>query len=100
MQNRCVVLVGAVAAAFAAIASPAPAGELWPAIPPEVGVAPRIGPVWLDYRCTAGPVMNFYHGAYYGEEPPALQHGYAYRPYYRYSAYRKWPRTYFCVEAD
>ena len=32
-----------------------------------------------------------------GEEPPALYRGYAYRPYYRYSAYRRLPRTYFCV---
>ncbi|WP_246732388.1 hypothetical protein [Bradyrhizobium yuanmingense] len=44
-----------------------------------------------------GPVNNFYHGAYYGEEPPALYRGCAYRPYYRYRAYRKLPRTYFCV---
>jgi hypothetical protein len=42
-------------------------------------------------------VINFYHGAYYGEEPPALYRGNGYRPYYRYRAYRKLPRTYFCV---
>jgi len=96
---RSVMLIAALAAACAAgIALPAHAGELVPVVPPEIGVAPRIGPVWLGYRCSAGPVYNFYHGAYYGEEPPALQHGYAYRPYYRYTAYRKLPRTYFCVE--
>jgi hypothetical protein len=87
-----------VAALAAAIAAPAHAGELWPVIPPEIGSAPRIGPVWTVYRCSGGPVYNFYHDAYYGEEPPALLHGYAYRPHYRYTAYRRLPRTYFCVE--
>ncbi|MET4152938.1 hypothetical protein [Bradyrhizobium sp. RT7a] len=56
-----------------------------------------IGPTWDAYRCVEGPVYNFYHDAYYGEEPPALYRGYAYRPYYRYSAYRRLPRKYFCV---
>lgn len=83
-----------------AVAGSANAGELWPAIPPEVGVAPRIGPIWRDYRCAPGAVYNFYQGAYYGKEPPAEWGGYAYRPHYRYSAYRRWPRSYFCVEVD
>jgi hypothetical protein len=96
MRNACMIL----AIAAAAIAPSASAIELWPAIPPEIGVAPRIGPVWGEYRCNLGPVYNFYRGAYYGEEPPALWRGYAYRPYYRYSAYRKLPRTYFCVEEE
>jgi hypothetical protein len=78
-------------------AAPARAGGPYPAIPPEVGVAPFIGPTWDAYRCAEGLPYNFYHGAYYGEEPPALYRGYAYRPYYRYSAYRRLPRTYFCV---
>ena len=78
-------------------AAPAHAGGPYPAVPPEIGVAPFIGPAWDIYRCAQGPVYNFYHGAYYGEEPPALYRGYAYRPHYRYSAYRRWPRTYFCV---
>ncbi|MGY8662896.1 hypothetical protein Q3C01_11070 [Bradyrhizobium sp. UFLA05-109] len=96
MRNACIIVV----VAAAALAPPVGAGELWPAIPPETGVAPRIGPAWSEYRCDLGPVYNFYHGAYYGEEPPALRRGYAYRPYYRYSAYRKLPRTYFCVEVQ
>jgi hypothetical protein len=80
------------------VTAPAHAGEPpYPAVPPEVGVAPFIGPTWDNYRCAQGPTTNFYHGAYYGEEPPALYRGYAYRPYYRYSAYRRLPRTYFCV---
>ena len=72
-------------------------GPPYPAVPPEVGVAPFIGPTWDTYRCAEGPVINFYHGAYYGQEPPALYRGYAYRPHYRYSAYRRLPRKYFCV---
>ena len=78
-------------------AAPARAGGLYPVVPPEIRVAPLIGPTWDGYRCADGTIYNFYHGAYYGEEPPALYRGYAYRPYYRYSAYRKWPRKYFCI---
>ena len=97
MRNACLIAVAAIAAA---LATPVCAGEWLPAIPPEIGVAPRVGPAWATYRCSLGPVYNFYHGAYYGEEPPALYRGYAYRPYYRYAAYRRWPRTYFCVEEE
>ena len=82
---------------LAFVAVPAQADERWPAIPAEVGVAPLIaGAGWAPYRCAFGPVYNFYHDAYYGGEPPALHRGYAYRPYYRYAAYRAVPRTYFC----
>ncbi|WP_456618911.1 hypothetical protein [Bradyrhizobium sp. P5_C12] len=87
-----------VAAMAAAVTAPAAAGQVpYPAIPPEIGVAPFIGPTWDAYRCAQGPVYNFYYGAYYGEEPPALYRGYAYRRHYRYTAYRRLPRTYFCV---
>ena len=75
---------------------PAQATEVWPAVPPEIGVPPVIGPVWSEFRCSSG-AYNFYHDAYYGEEPPALYRGYAYRPFYRYTAYRRLPRTYYCV---
>ncbi|MCK1737159.1 hypothetical protein IVA79_25080 [Bradyrhizobium sp. 138] len=78
-------------------ANSAHAGGPYPTVPPETGIAPFVGPTWDSYRCARGSVTNFYHRAYYGEEPPALYRGYAYRPYYRYSAYRRWPRTYFCV---
>ncbi|MET4041726.1 hypothetical protein [Bradyrhizobium sp. RT5a] len=64
---------------FAALVATDPAragGPPYPAVPPEVGVAPFIGPSWDTYRCAEGPVINFYHGAYYGEEPPALYRGY------------------------
>jgi len=79
------------------VAGPAWAGGPYPAVPPEIGVAPVIGPTWDVYRCVGGVPYNFYFDAYYGEEPPAIYRGYAYRPYYRYSAYRKLPRKYFCV---
>ena len=90
--------VTAVALTATALSAPAQAHERWPAIPAEVGVAPRIeGTGWAPYRCAFGPVYNFYHDAYYGGEPPALYLGYAYRPYYRYTAYRVAPGTYFCA---
>ena len=89
------------AAALAAIAVVLPeatqARALWPDAPPEIGVR-RIGEVGLvPYRCSDGPADNYYHGAWY-DVPPALHRGYAYRPYYRYTAYRVIPRSYFCTE--
>jgi hypothetical protein len=98
MRNVLAYMI-AVALIAAAMGAPAEAHERWPAIPAEVGVAPLIeGAGWAPYRCALGPVYNFYHNAYYGGEPPALYLGYAYRPYYRYTAYRVAPRTYFCDE--
>ena len=86
-----------IAAALAAIlAGSARAHERGPVIPPEQGPRPPIGPAFVPYRCSEGPVYNFYHGAWYGGEPPAVFLGYAYRPYYRYTAYRVIPRTYAC----
>jgi hypothetical protein len=91
----------AFAAALAAIAIVLPeatlARALWPDVPPEIGVR-RIGEIGLvPYRCSDGPADNYYHGAWY-DVPPALYRGYAYRPYYRYTAYRVIPRNYFCTE--
>ena len=93
MRRAWFVLLAALVATTPARAG----GPPYPAVPPEVGVAPFIGPTWDIYRCAEGPVINFYHGAYYGQEPPALYRGYAYWPHYRYSAYRRLPRKYFCV---
>ena len=91
-----------IAAALAAIsaASTGPAGahdRLIAVIPPEIGVPP-LGPSGLlPYRCSVGPVYNFYHDALYSQ-PPAVHLGYAYRPYYRYTANRVVPRTHKCGE--
>jgi hypothetical protein len=93
--------LGMVMAAVLPAPSPALAGELWPAIPPEIGVGPPLARYgWVPYRCVDGPVNNFYDGAWYAGRPSALYRGYAYRPYYRYAAYRAVPRTYFCVEVE
>ena len=89
----------AFAAALAAIAVslPVQAGQLRPDVPAEIGVR-RIGELGLvPSRCVDGPANNYYHGAWY-DVPPALYRGYAYRPYYRYTAYRVIPRNYFCME--
>lgn len=96
MRNPLAFMIAAALTA-GAVAAPARAQEYWPAVPPELGVRSpidRFGGV--PYRCDYGPVYNFYHGAYYGGRPPAVFHGYAYRPFYRYTAYRVVPRTYFC----
>lgn len=96
MRNALAFTIAAALTA-GALAAPAQAHERWPAVPPELGAGSpidRFGGV--PYRCDFGPVYNFYHGAYYGGEPPAVFLGYAYRPYYRYTAYRVVPRTYFC----
>jgi hypothetical protein len=98
MRNALAVMI---AAALAATAMPLPekakAQERWPAIPGEQGIrlVGRVG--WLPHRCSDGPVYNFYHDALY-DEAPAIYLGYAYRPYYRYTAWRVIPRTYFCSD--
>jgi hypothetical protein len=87
------------AAALVTIAAslPAQAGQLRLDVPPEIGVR-RIGEIGLvPYRCVDGPADNYYHGAWY-DVPPAVYRGYAYRPYYRYTAYRVIPRNYYCTE--
>jgi hypothetical protein len=70
MRYASVVMI----AALAAIAAPrsAPASEGRPAIPSEQGVrlVGRVG--WLPYRCSDGPVYNFYHDALYHEPPAAF----------------------------
>jgi hypothetical protein len=87
----------ALAATAAALPQPAQATEGWPDIPPEIGVR-QLRPAGLfPYRCSEGLVYNFYHGALYSE-PPAIYLGQTYRPYYRYTAARVIPRTYFCSE--
>ena len=97
MRNSPTLMVAGVLAAIAASSSePAQAREMWPSIPAELG-SPRIGADWIPTRCSDGPAFNLYHGAYY-DAPPALHRGYAYRPYYRYTAWRVVPRTHFCVE--
>ena len=98
MKNT-LALMAAAALAAIAVSSPEPtaARDRWPDVPPEIGVR-RIGAVGeVPWRCSDGPAFNYYRGAFY-DVPPALYDGYAYRPYYRYSAYRVVPRTYYCTE--
>jgi hypothetical protein len=96
MRNLLALTV-ALAAIAMSLSEPAQARDRWPAVPAEA-VVQQIGLVgWFPYRCSDGPAYNFYHGAYY-DAPPAIYLGYAYRPYYRYTAYRVIPRTYFCSE--
>ncbi|MCA6120429.1 hypothetical protein J6500_00720 [Bradyrhizobium sp. WSM 1704] len=90
----------AVAAALtvsAVMALQAQAGELRPTIPPELVTLWPLPPPAIPYRCSTGPVTNAYHGALY-DAPPAIYHGFAYRPYYRYTANRVVPPTYVCAE--
>jgi hypothetical protein len=96
-MRNVLMTAAALAALSMALAEPAPAHEFWPAIPPEQGVYPVARPAPVPWRCAEEPVFNFYHGAYY-REPPAVYQGYAYRPFYRYAAWRAVPRTYFCIE--
>jgi hypothetical protein len=93
-------LASTIAAALAAIAfsssEPARAGHRWLVVPDEVGLRRLNDTGWNPYRCSDEPVLNLYHGAYY-DAPTAVRLGYAYRPYYRYTAYRVIPRTYVCA---
>ncbi len=98
MRNALVLIVAAVLVASAVSwPEPAQAGDRWPVVPGEMGVRAIGGIGSVPYRCSDGPAFNYYHGAYY-DVPPAIYRGYAYRPYYRYTAYRVIPRTYFCAE--
>ena len=97
MRNAALIVVAALAAIVLSMAGPAQAQDRWPAVPAEAGVRPLAGVGWLPYRCDDRPVFNLYHGAYY-DMPPAIYLGYAYRPYYRYTAWRVIPRTYVCAE--
>jgi hypothetical protein len=57
---------------------------------------PVAGGVYANgYRCSEVPVYNVYDGLplHY---VPAVYLGYAYRPYYRYTAYRVSPITLAC----
>jgi hypothetical protein len=97
MRNTWALIAAALAGTAGAVGGPAQAHQRWPDIPYEVGTrAPIDRAVWIPYRCNDGPVYNFYHGAYYAGQPPAVFFDYAYRPFYRYTAYRVIPRTYFC----
>ena len=87
------LLVGSTIASFAENAQ---AYDGWPAIPPEIGIHSPANYEWIPYRCAEGPVVNLYHGAWYKRQPPAIYGGFAYRPFYRYSAYRVIPRTFYC----
>ena len=92
-------VLGAALVATAAISSlPAQAQQQrFPVTPEEIGIGPPPARyAWIPYRCTDGPADNFYHGAWYAGQPPALYRGYAYRRYYGCTAYRVIPRTYLC----
>jgi hypothetical protein len=98
MRNPLALLiVTALAAAAMSLPQPGYAGASWPAIPAEIGVSQVGRAGWFPYRCSDGPVYNFYHDALY-YEAPAVHLGYAYRRYYRYTAWRVIPRTYFCAD--
>lgn len=86
-----------ISALIVTTALPAAADELWPAVSPGQVARRPLPPPWIPYRCSVGPVRNAYRGALYSE-PQAIYRGYAYRPYYRYTAYRHIPRTYLCAE--
>ena len=77
---------------------PAEAHDYWgPDSSGGLVVGAQVGGVEANgYRCSDGPVYNFYHGAYSGGHALAVYLDYAYRPYYRYTAYRVFPRTYAC----
>ena len=96
MRTAVALTVAVLLAAAVPLTGQAEAGHRWVAvIPPEIGVPP-LGPAGgFPARCAAGPVYNFYHEGLYSQAP-AVHLGYAYRPYYRYTAYRVLPRTYAC----
>ena len=98
MRNALALMIATLAAFALALPQPASAHERWPDVPPEVQSLPLgDGAALLPYRCSDGPVYNSYHGAWY-RTPPAVYRGFAYRPFYRYTAWRAVPTNYFCAE--
>ena len=97
MRTRSAIIAAALVAIAAALPPATQAQERRPAIPRDQGVrlVGRVG--FLPYRCAEAPVTNFYHDALY-DQPPAVYRGFAYRPYYRYTAWHIVPRTYVCAE--
>jgi hypothetical protein len=94
-----VSLLGAVLVAFT-VALPAHARERYYLVTPdEIGPGPPPARyTYIPFRCSDAFADNFYDGAWYAGQPTAIFRGRAYRPYYRYSAYRVTPRTYLCSE--
>ena len=93
------VLVAVLVATAALFSLPAQAGERYLVTSEEIGIGPPPARyTWIPFRRSEGPADNFYHGAWYAGQPTALYRGRAYRPYYRYTAYRAVPRTYLCSE--
>ena len=93
------VLVATLVATSVLLSLPAQAQQFFLVTPEEIGVGPPPARyTWIPFRCSEGPADNFYHGAWYAGQPTALYRGRAYRPYYRYSAYRAVPRTSLCSE--
>jgi hypothetical protein len=90
--------ISIVLVAFAAWTGAAQAYDGYPAIPPELGIHSPAGYGWVPYRCADWPVANFYHNAWYAHQAPAVYGNYVYRPFYRYTAWRVLPRTYYCVQ--
>jgi hypothetical protein len=59
MRNLLAVTTVTVLAAVA-VPAPADARARWPAVPGEIGVFPVGRVAWFSYRCSNGPVYNFY----------------------------------------
>jgi hypothetical protein len=81
----------------ATLSAPLQAGTFQPDVPDETGIRLTGHVKPLPFICSGAPVRNRYHGALY-DRPPAVYLGFAYRPYYRYAAWRVVPRRYFCSE--
>ena len=97
MRSALALTIAALSVIALSFTGPAHAGDFWPAVPEEAGPRPIGHGGWIPWRCADGPVLNLYHGAWY-DAPPAIYRGYVYRPFYRYTAWRVIPRTYFCAE--
>jgi hypothetical protein len=88
-------LVAALVITAVVASRPVEARDHWAPYGSEVVVA---GPVVAEdpYLCTGVPVANLYDGIHFRKYIPAVHGGYAYRPYYRYSAYRAVPAAFAC----
>jgi hypothetical protein len=85
LMKRASLLFATAATLIAAFAAPGPATAHHP-----------YHYIAEPFACNDRPVDDLYRRPYLGHQAPAVFLGYVYRPYYRYSAYRVYPRTYVC----
>jgi hypothetical protein len=95
MKNAVGILAALIVTVVAAC-SPAAGRDFWAPYDEDGFIPGTVVEVQPVYRCSPVPVVKAYDGMHFHRYIPAVHLGYAYRPFYRYSAYRVVPPTFAC----